>query len=65
MSDMILAGTIIGALWTMSLIFAHYKGYMDGFRAGWERGHEDTKLANDEVLENVKRKIEERVRKRE
>ena len=64
MSDMTLAGIIIGAFWTVSLIFAHYKGYMGGFRAGWERGHEDTKRASNEVMQNVKRKIEERVRKK-
>lgn len=65
MNDMTLAGIIIGALWTVSVIFANYKGYMDGFRAGWEQGHEDTKRASNEVMQNVKRKIEERVRKKE
>ncbi|PID16846.1 hypothetical protein CSV63_02865 [Sporosarcina sp. P34] len=65
MSDMTLAGIIIGAFWTASVIFANRKGYINGHFDGWKRGHEDTKLANNEVMQNVKRKIEEQVRKKE
>ena len=61
MSVMTLAGIIIAAAWTISLIFT----YQHAEHKGWLRGHEDTKNATYEVLENRKRKIEERVRKKE
>ncbi|PIC72506.1 hypothetical protein [Sporosarcina sp. P17b] len=61
MSDMILAGNIIAAAWTISLILT----YQHANHKGWIRGHEDTKSITFKVLENKKRKIEEQARKKE
>lgn len=65
MNDMTLAGIIIGALWTVSVIFANYKGYTNGHFDGWKQGRKDTKRTTNKVLEDAKRKNEERVRKKE
>lgn len=51
MSDMTLAGIIIGALWTFSLIYADYKGFCRGWKAG-------NKKAFEVIKEKLKRHVE-------